>query len=116
MLTIFIQSSHNFVVVLVDGDGAIFQDYLLSMGKEGGAEAAHQLYTTIKEEVKAKYPDAISDWSIVVQVVLNLQGLAMKLASCGIISSPTELVSFGRAFGLAQPLFSFVDVGIGKER
>ncbi|SMR44410.1 unnamed protein product [Zymoseptoria tritici ST99CH_1A5] len=111
-----VSSSHNFVVVLVDGDGAIFQDYLLSMGKEGGAEAAHQLYTTIKEEVKAKYPDAISDWSIVVQVVLNLQGLAMKLASCGIISSPTELVSFGRAFGLAQPLFSFVDVGVGKER
>lgn len=46
------------------------------MGKDGGAEAAHQLHSAIKDEVKATYPDAISDWSIVVQVVLNLQGLA----------------------------------------
>jgi hypothetical protein len=86
------------------------------MGKEGGAEAAHQLHMAIKDEIKAKYPDAISGWSIVVQVVLNMQGLAMKLASCGIISNPNELSAFGRAFGLAHPLFSFVDVGSGKER
>ncbi|GIZ39005.1 hypothetical protein CKM354_000239800 [Cercospora kikuchii] len=30
--------------------------------------------------------------------------------------SPNELLAFGRSFGLAQPLFSFVDVGGGKER
>jgi hypothetical protein len=51
-----------------------------------------------------------------VQVVLNLNGLAAKLQSCGIIMNPNELLAFGRSFGLAQPLFSFVDVGGGKER
>lgn len=45
-----------------------------------------------------------------------MQGLASKLQSCGFISSPSDLLAFGRAFGLAQPLFSFVDVGVGKER
>jgi hypothetical protein len=58
----------------------------------------------------------VDDWSIVVQVVLNLQGLATKLQSCGIIMNGNELLAFGRAFGLAQPLFNFTDVGGGKER
>lgn len=71
------------------------------MGKDGGAEAAHQLQNAVKEEVQATYPDAISDWSIVVQVVLNLQGLATKLQSLNVISNPNELAAFGRAFGEA---------------
>lgn len=32
------------------------------------------------------------------------------------VSNPNEVFAFGRAFGLAQPLFSFIDVGAGKER
>lgn len=69
------------------------------MGSDGGAEAAHQLHSAVKEEVKATYPDAISDWSIVVQVVLNLHGLATKLQMLGMISNANELAAFGRAFG-----------------
>ncbi|CAK1354150.1 unnamed protein product [Cercospora beticola] len=87
------------------------------MGKDGGAEAAHQLHKEAQRHLKAIYPDSnVDDWNIVVQVVLNLSGLAAKLQSCGIIMSPNELLAFGRSFGLAQPLFSFVDVGGGKER
>ena len=51
-----------------------------------------------------------------VQIVLSLQGLGTKLQACGIITNPNELQAFGRAFGLAQPLFSFIDCGTGKER
>ncbi|CAK4028750.1 hypothetical protein AC579_6757 [Lecanosticta acicola] len=110
-------NSNNFVLAVIDGDGAPFQDYLYSMGKDGGAEAAQKLYVGLREHLQSIYPDAnVSDWNIVVQVVLNLQGLATKLQSCGLISNPNELLAFGRAFGLAQPLFSFVDVGGGKER
>lgn len=58
----------------------------------------------------------MSSWSIVVNVVLNLQGLGQKLHACGIINNPNELSAFGRAFGLAHPLFNFIDVGSGKER
>lgn len=58
----------------------------------------------------------MDDWNIVVQVVLSLQGLATKLQSCGLVMNPNEVFAFGRAFGSAQPLFSFIDVGQGKER
>ncbi|KAF2161711.1 hypothetical protein M409DRAFT_69525 [Zasmidium cellare ATCC 36951] len=111
-------ASKNFVVALIDGDGAIFQDWLYSLGRgEGGAEAAHQLHTALQNHLKEIYPDQnVADWEIVAQVVLNLSGLAKKLHDSGIISNPNELHAFGRAFGLAQPLFSFVDVGNGKER
>ena len=94
-----------------------FQDFLYALGKEGGSDAAHQLHAEIKSHLKRLYPDAsVDDWSIVVQVVLNLHGLAAKLHGCGVVSSPNELAEFGRAFGLAQPMFSFIDVGSGKER
>ena len=94
-----------------------FQDYLYAMGKDGGAEAAHQLHAEIKTNLKATYPDAnVDDWSLLIQVVLNLQGLAVKLQACGIVMNPNEVLAFGRAFGLAQPLFNFIDAGAGKER
>lgn len=98
-------------------DHSQFQDYLYAMGKDGGADAAHLLHTEIRNHLKAIYPESnVSDWSIVVHIVLNLQGLGTKLQACGVIANPNELVSFGRAFGLAQSLFSFIDVGGGKER
>ncbi|KAK4507362.1 hypothetical protein PRZ48_001097 [Zasmidium cellare] len=111
-------ASKNFVVALIDGDGAIFQDWFFTLKRgEGGAEAAHQLHTALQDHLKETYPDQnVADWEIVAQVVLNLSGLAKKLHDSGIISNPNELHAFGRAFGLAQPLFSFVDVGNGKER
>ena len=87
------------------------------MGKEGGADAAHLLHTEIKTKLKSTYPDSpVDDWSVVVHVVLNLQGLASKLQACGIVMNPNEIFAFGRAFGLAQSLFSFIDAGQGKER
>lgn len=87
------------------------------MGKEGGEEAAHRLHGSIMDNLRARYPDqAVDDWSVVIQVILNLQGLATKLQACGILANPNEMTAFGRAFGLAQPLFSFIDVGQGKER
>lgn len=86
------------------------------MGKDGGSEAAHLLHREIKSDLKSTYPDAsVDDWNVVVQVVLNLQGLANKLVSCGIVNNPNDIFAFARAFGLAQPLFNFIDVGIGKE-
>lgn len=51
-----------------------------------------------------------------VYVVANFEGLSRKLASIGILRSPADLHIFARAFSCNQPLFSFVDVGMGKER
>ncbi|KAF2484173.1 hypothetical protein BDY17DRAFT_122803 [Neohortaea acidophila] len=112
-----ISGSNSFVVAVIDGDGAIFQDFLYQLGKDGGADAAHQLHAEIKNNMKTAYPDAnVDDWSVVVQVILNLQGLASKLVSCGAVASVNDVLEFGRSFGLAQPLFTFIDAGSGKER
>ncbi|KAK5110083.1 hypothetical protein LTR62_006328 [Meristemomyces frigidus] len=109
--------SSNFALAVLDGDGAVFQDHLLAQGKDGGAEAAHQLYTILRDDLKTQYPEGnVNDWTIVVHIVLNMQGLGNKLQQCGIISNQNELAAFGRAFSLAQPLFSFIDAGNGKER
>ena len=51
-----------------------------------------------------------------VHVILNVEGLSKTLQACGIIRSSADLQAFGRAFTRTQPLFSFVDVGFGKEQ
>ncbi|KAF4828203.1 hypothetical protein CGCTS75_v007569 [Colletotrichum tropicale] len=111
--------SNPFVFVIIDGDGAVFQDMLLKAGADGGSQAGYLLHNEIMNYVSEAYPQAASqDWSVMVQIVLNLDGLAKKLHACGIISNTAAertLSDFGRGFGRAQPLFSFIDVGSGKE-
>lgn len=51
-----------------------------------------------------------------VQIYANFEGLSRKLNNIGWLKSPQELHTFARAFSCNQPLFSFVDVGMGKER
>ncbi len=38
-----LQNSHQFVYVILDGDGAIFREQLISEGYKGGTEAARKL-------------------------------------------------------------------------
>ncbi|OCK74858.1 C-x8-C-x5-C-x3-H type zinc finger protein [Lepidopterella palustris CBS 459.81] len=104
-----------FVLALIDGDGVIFQDMLLNAGRDGGSDAAHRLQKEIRAHILKQYENA-GHWSIMVQIYANLEGLAWKLASVGIIKSPQDLQEFARSFSLNQPLFSFIDVGSGKER
>jgi hypothetical protein len=112
-----VQESNPFVFVVLDGDGAVFQDRFLSEGREGGAEAAHQLFTKLHHEIMRTYPEQnTEEWSVIVQVILNLDGLSKKLQACGIVKNPNEVYAFARAFGRTQPLFSFIDVGSGKEQ
>ncbi|KAK5277597.1 hypothetical protein LTR16_009584, partial [Cryomyces antarcticus] len=107
--------SNSFVLALIDGDGAVFQDYLLRAAAEGGADAAHNLLTDIKQHIRDQL-EFQSMPSIMVQIYANVDGLSRKLASVGIIKTPADLYLFARAFSLNQPLFSFIDVGSGKER
>lgn len=110
------QAANPFALAIIDGDGALFLDALYAAGKDGGAEAAQLLHDEIRNQLKTFYPeDNTSGWSIYVTIVLNMQGLAATLQACGILTAG-ELNAFARAFGLAQPLFQFVDVGGGKER
>ncbi|KAH7392892.1 hypothetical protein BKA66DRAFT_457119 [Pyrenochaeta sp. MPI-SDFR-AT-0127] len=109
-------NSSSFVLALIDGDGAIFQDALLQAGGgDGGSEAASRLYHAIRSHIATLYNDS-GNWPIMVQIYFSLDRLAMKLAQIGLLRSPQELRVFAQRFSVNQPLFSVIDVGQGKER
>jgi protein subunit release factor A len=106
----------SFVLALIDGDGAIFQDALLQAAAgDGGSEAASRLHHAIRGHVSSLHSNS-GNWPIMVQVYLSLDKLAMKLAQVGLLHAPSELRSFAQRFSVNQDLFSIIDVGQGKER
>lgn len=92
------------VFVIIDGDGAIFRDDLLSRGAEGGTDAAFELLTQIRKHIKTIYPEAkVEDWTIMVQIVISLEGQARTLHAAGIVQDGyRDLTAFAHAFGQAQ--------------
>jgi hypothetical protein len=110
------QGRNLFVLVLVDGDGYIFQSKFFQNKESGGAEAAQQLLSDVKTYVKANPSKDIStDFEVMVNVYANKKGLAKTLAEAGYLSGEAELESFFRQFNQSQPLFHFIDCGYGKE-
>ncbi|KAF1917944.1 hypothetical protein BDU57DRAFT_514446 [Ampelomyces quisqualis] len=106
----------SFILALIDGDGAIFQNSLLQAASgDGGSEAASRLNHAIRNHV-APFHSNSGNWPIMVHVYLSLEKLASKLASVGLLRSPSELRVFAQRFSVNQPLFSIIDVGQGKER
>jgi hypothetical protein len=106
----------SFVLALIDGDGAIFQDALLQAAAgDGGSEAASRLYHAIRNHIASVYSNS-GNWPIMVQLYLSLDKLAMKLAQVGLLRAPSDFRAFTQRFSVNQPLFSIIDVGQGKER
>ncbi|KAH4895970.1 hypothetical protein HBH74_194040 [Parastagonospora nodorum] len=106
----------SFVLALIDGDGAVFQDALLQTAAgDGGSEAASRLYHAIRDHVASLHGNS-GNWPIMVQIYLSLDKLAMKLAQVGFLRAPSDLRAFAQRFSVNQPLFSIIDVGQGKER
>jgi hypothetical protein len=106
----------SFVLALIDGDGAIFQDALLQAAAgDGGSEAASRLYHAIRNHVATVHSNS-GNWPIMVHMYLSLDKLAVKLAQVGLLRTPSEFRTFCQRFSVNQPLFSIIDVGQGKER
>lgn len=93
----------------------LFADRLIQAGPQGGAEAAQSLNSEIRNYITSTM-GASGEVDIVVNIFLNLRGLASKLAACGIIQNPPDLLNWTAAFSVNQSLFSIIDVGVGKER
>ncbi|KAL2135952.1 hypothetical protein VTI74DRAFT_6180 [Chaetomium olivicolor] len=109
--------SSPFAFVVIDGDGAVFREDLIARGEEGGGQAAHELHQQLKAYFQENPAFSNID-TVIVHVVLSLEGLSRALNVSGTlpIADPTALARFGRGFCRAQPLFSFTDVGYGKEQ
>ncbi|MCJ1388175.1 hypothetical protein MMC18_001020 [Xylographa bjoerkii] len=105
-----------FILVLIDGDGMIFEDPLIQRGEIGGREAAGILWVAVRDYVQQIMPDLTSDYKIVTRVYANLKGLGDVCTRAGILDSPTIMEDFTRGFTGSKQLFDFTDVGSGKDR
>ncbi|KAJ3460531.1 hypothetical protein MRS44_011398 [Fusarium solani] len=102
-----------YVAVLVDGDGAKFQDGFLQDPEEGATNAALAIRQHIAEYVKDT--DLSGDITIFARVFANVKDLAHSLRLSGIVSYEDKFLKFVTNFTNARAEFDFVDVGSGKE-
>ncbi|KAF7301397.1 hypothetical protein MIND_00704900 [Mycena indigotica] len=96
------------IVALIDGDGTIFTDDLISDGRPGGAKAAQMLSNTIIKFLKDEYGS--NPYQLSVYVFYNKSGL---LDALGFTNKSLE--EFVVGFNQATRRFLMVDVGDGKE-
>ncbi|KAF2836674.1 hypothetical protein M501DRAFT_1018561 [Patellaria atrata CBS 101060] len=104
-----------FVLVLVDGDGYVFNDHLILAGPEGGINAGQLLNAAVRDSLARLDVDA-NECRIMVRVYANLSGLSRTLAKRKLI--PTDkrsLAPFVAGFNRSQDFFDFVDADEKKE-
>ncbi|KAL8686592.1 MAG: hypothetical protein Q9218_006995 [Villophora microphyllina] len=105
-----------FVLVLIDGDGMIFEDNYIRKGEVGGKEAAASLWNNINDYIHEKLPHIPADCRIVTRIYANMKGLAETCYRSGMLERATLIEDFYRGFTGSKILFDFVDVGPGKDR
>lgn len=102
-----------FALVVVDGDGYVFDEAFIREGEEGGIRAAKQLNDTIKDSLRRK---GIDGCEIMVRVYANLVGLSKHLNKNGLCGAEKRsLSSFTAGFNRSYGLTDFVDAGELKE-
>ena len=107
------QERNPFVLVLIDGDGYIFDDDLVSRGAEGGQEAARILNDVVKSSLRSR---GLDHCRIMVRVYANLAGLSKALSKVKLAGpEKRSLAPFTASFNRSNELFDFVDAGELKE-
>ncbi|KAJ7068134.1 hypothetical protein C8F01DRAFT_592893 [Mycena amicta] len=96
------------IITLIDGDGAIFTDDLVSQGRQGGDKAARMLSDSIIQFLNENY--GYNAYQLWVYVFYNKHGLASTL---GFVDNSFDRFVLG--FNQATRRFIMADVGDGKE-
>ncbi|EER42013.1 C-x8-C-x5-C-x3-H type zinc finger protein [Histoplasma capsulatum H143] len=110
-----VMEQEPFLLVLLDGDGMVFQDSFLQQGEQGGKDGANQLWAAIRDYASRNLPNIPSP-KIIARVYANVKGLADACYKAGLIERPGLIEEFARGFNGSRLLFDFVDVGVGKDR
>ncbi|KAF9870504.1 c-x8-c-x5-c-x3-h zinc finger protein [Colletotrichum karsti] len=108
----YLKHRNPYVVILIDGDGLLFQEHYIKMGIEGGKQAAYALRSAVAEYVGSQAGEV----EIIAKVCANMSGLGRAMRRDGCLDSESELKDFSLGFTQAKASFDFVDVGHGKER
>ncbi|KAK4112481.1 hypothetical protein N656DRAFT_753415, partial [Canariomyces notabilis] len=107
------QERNPFVLVLVDGDGYVFNESLIAQRAEGGSSAAQMLNDEIKASLRRK---GLEHCQVMVRIYANVFGLSKALSKVGLGGNESRslgpfIASFNRCYGLTE----FVDAGQLKE-
>lgn len=105
-----------FTMVLLDGDGMIFNDQYLRAGEHGGRDAATTLSEHLRNYFQISVKDLPPDFKVIVRIYVNLKGLSEVCYRGGITENVTLLESFFKGFTGSKILYDVIDVGTGKER
>ncbi|KAK7519486.1 uncharacterized protein IWZ02DRAFT_521103 [Phyllosticta citriasiana] len=111
-----LQDLESYVLVLIDGDGLIFNNNLLLDGAAGGQRAAGLLEQYVYEYVRAEHPEIPTTVKISARVYANVKGLSETCRRASITSKTSDLHEFVVGFSQGKFLMDFVDVGAGKDR
>ncbi|KDQ63727.1 hypothetical protein JAAARDRAFT_75984 [Jaapia argillacea MUCL 33604] len=109
-----IKEDNPLILCLIDGDGNIFSQDLLSLGQTGGRQAAMLLTKGLTDYMSSIDARLSARGQLWLTIYCNKLGLLETLISHGICSEE-EFEGFVLGFNQASPLFSIVDVGSGKE-
>ncbi|KAF9534146.1 hypothetical protein CPB83DRAFT_803828 [Crepidotus variabilis] len=107
------QLKGNRVIVLIDGDGAIFNPQLVAQGQAGGHIAAQKLSDSIISHLTTNYGS--NPYQLRVYIFLNKRGLSETLARVGLMPGRHKFEDFIAGFNQAAERFIMLDVGSAKE-
>lgn len=101
------------MLLLVDGDGYLFDESLVKQGADGGLKAAQTLQHVMQDRVRRMgFPD---ETKIVVRIYLNLQGSSQTYCRFGVVGSQARSIApFTSAFSTFES-FDIVDCGTKRE-
>ncbi|KAF4973020.1 hypothetical protein FSARC_597 [Fusarium sarcochroum] len=107
------QERNPFALVVVDGDGYIFDEGFLKDGEQGGSKAAKQLNDRIQNSLHRK---GLQSCEVMVRVYANLVGLSKALCKNGLSGAEKRsLSSFAADLSRSYGLTDFIDAGELKE-
>ncbi|KAL2857288.1 hypothetical protein BJY01DRAFT_231040 [Aspergillus pseudoustus] len=97
------QERNPFILVLVDGDGYLFKDYLIKAGDEGGAKAARLLNDSIRDLAHERLGIEADQCRIMVRIYSNVLGLSKTMARQGLVGHEARSICY------------YIDAGDKKE-
>ncbi|KAH7915789.1 hypothetical protein BJ138DRAFT_1132371 [Hygrophoropsis aurantiaca] len=109
-----LKDDNPLLLCLIDGDGNIFSQDLITSGQVGGRQAAMLLTKGFTDYMATESIGSSGRGQVWLTVYCNKNGLQETLVNNKICSAE-EFEAFVIGFNQASPLFSIVDVGGGKE-
>lgn len=101
------------VITLIDGDGSIFSNDLISQGQQGGHLAASSLSDSITQFLSINY--SARPYQLWVYLFYNKRGLMETFNRVGLGFLNKTFEDFVVGFNQAAERFTMVDVGSMKE-